>query len=93
MAQLPAKTLDELKSLVSTYADFSKFSWYTSNDEPTFHMAIGEWGEKFHIAYHNATEYIIELGKVYGSGQGWNDITARVLTGEPRSEEELAELD
>ena len=75
----PSHTLDELKTLTNTFEGGNIDRWYQAEDNPIFHVGLGEYGERFHIAYANDTDYLVEVGKVYDSGLGWDDITERVL--------------
>jgi hypothetical protein len=88
---LPSHTLEELKNLINNFEGGHVDRWYQAEDNPILYVGFGEYGERFHIAYESATEYLIEIGQVYGSGLGWNDFTERILTGEPREDGELDE--
>lgn len=79
---LPSHTLAELKELTSNFADYVFTRWYQAEDNPNFYTTYGQYGERYHITYKNSTDYVIELGKVYSSGLGWEDLTNTILTGE-----------
>lgn len=86
---LPSHTLEELQNLTNKFEGGEIDRWYTANDNPYLHVGFGEYGERFHISYKDDTDYLIEIGQVNESGLGWDDFTDRILSGEPRTPDEL----